>query len=81
MEKGDTPSIDFENGTVTHEGNEYHFLDFPKGIFGVLEESGLFPHMRKKLCKARYCNSCLSSFRLDRFQLPVNLGHISIPDY
>jgi len=29
-EKEHTVSIDFENGVVTHEGNEYHFLDFPK---------------------------------------------------
>jgi hypothetical protein len=81
IEEGDTLSIDFENGIVIHEGNEYHFPALPKEVLAILEDGGLILHMRKKLCKVRCCNSCLGSSRQDRFQLLRNFGHISIPDY
>ncbi len=40
MRKGDTLSIDFENGIVTHEGNEYHFPALSVGSLATLEEGG-----------------------------------------
>jgi len=52
MEKGDTVSIDFEAGTVTHEGNTYHFPALPKEVLAILNDGGLIPHVRKELGKA-----------------------------
>ena len=49
MEKDDTVAIDFENGIVHHEGNEYHFLALPKEVLSILEDGGLIPHVRKEL--------------------------------
>jgi 3-isopropylmalate/(R)-2-methylmalate dehydratase small subunit len=51
MKKGDTISIDFENGIVTHEGNEYHFPALPVEVLAILEDGGLIPHVRKALGK------------------------------
>ncbi len=51
MKKGDTLSIDFENGVVVHEGNEYHFPALPKEVLAILEDGGLIPHVRKELRK------------------------------
>jgi len=51
MKKGDTLSVDFENGIVHHEGNEYHFLALPKEVLSILEDGGLIPHVRKSLGK------------------------------
>ncbi|MCK4356128.1 3-isopropylmalate dehydratase, partial [Candidatus Bipolaricaulota bacterium] len=52
MEKGDTLSIDFENGIVTHEGNTYHFPALPVEVLAILQDGGLIPHVRKELGKA-----------------------------
>ncbi len=49
MEKGDTVSIDFEAGTVTHKGNAYHFPALPKEVLAILNDGGLIPHVRKQL--------------------------------
>ena len=46
-----TPEIDFENGIVVHEGNEYHFPALPPEILAILEDGGLIPHVRKELGK------------------------------
>jgi len=43
--------IDFEDGIVLHEGNEYHFSAFPLEVLVILEEGGLIPHVRKELGK------------------------------
>ena len=51
MKKGDTLSIDFENGVVTHEGNTYYFPALPKEVLAILEDGGLIPHVRKALGK------------------------------
>lgn len=51
MEKGDTLSIDFEKGIVTHEGNTYHFPALPVEVLAILEDGGLIPHVRKELGK------------------------------
>ena len=51
MNKGDTLSIDFENGIVTHEGNEYHFPALPVEVLAILEDGGLISHVRKELGK------------------------------
>ncbi len=51
INKGDTVSIDFENGVVRHEGNEYHFPALPKEVLSILEDGGLIPHVRKELGK------------------------------
>ena len=51
MEKGDTLSIDFEHGVVTHEGNTYHFPALPKEVLAILQDGGLIPHVRKALGK------------------------------
>ena len=52
IKKDDIVGIDFENGTVTHEGNEYHFPALPKEVLAILEDGGLIPHVRKELGKA-----------------------------
>ncbi len=52
MKKSDTLSIDFENGMVIHEGNEYHFPALSKEVLAILEDGGLIPHVRKDLGKA-----------------------------
>jgi len=52
MGKGDTVSIDFEAGTVTHERNTYHFPALPKEVLAILNDGGLIPHVRKALGKA-----------------------------
>jgi len=49
IEKGDTVKIDFENGIVIHEGNEYHFPALPPEVLAILEDGGLIPHVRKEL--------------------------------
>jgi len=51
IKKGDTVGIDFENGIVTHEGNEYHFPALPAEVLAILEDGGLIPHVRKALGK------------------------------
>ena len=51
MEKGDTLSIDFGKGTVTHEGNAYHFPALPVEVLSILKDGGLIPHVRKSLGK------------------------------
>ena len=51
IEKGDTVKIDFENGIVIHEGNEYHFPALPPEVLAILEDGGLIPHVRKELGK------------------------------
>ena len=51
MKKGDTLSIDFENGIVAHEGNEYHFPALPVEVLAILKDGGLIPHVRKELGK------------------------------
>ena len=51
MDKDDTLSIDFENGIVIHEGNEYHFPALPKEVLAILEDGGLILHMREALGK------------------------------
>jgi len=51
MKKGDTLSIDFENGVVTHEGNIYHFPALPMEVLAILEDGGLIAHVRKELGK------------------------------
>ena len=51
MKKGSTVKIDFENGVVTHEGNEYHFLALPVEVLAILQDGGLIPHVRKELGK------------------------------
>jgi 3-isopropylmalate dehydratase small subunit len=38
MEKGDTLSIDFENGVVTREGNTYHVPALPVEILASLQQ-------------------------------------------
>jgi 3-isopropylmalate/(R)-2-methylmalate dehydratase small subunit len=52
IKKDDIVGIDFENGTVTHEGNEYHFPALPKEVLAILQDGGLIPHVRKELGKA-----------------------------
>jgi len=52
MKKGETVSIDFENGLVQHEGNEYHFPALPKEVLAILEDGGLIPHVKKVLAKS-----------------------------
>jgi len=49
MKKADPVSIDFENGIVRHEGNEYHFPALPKEVLAILKDGGLIPHVRKQL--------------------------------
>jgi len=51
IRKDDTVKIDFENGVITHEGNEYHFPALPKEVLAILEDGGLIPHVRKELGK------------------------------
>jgi len=51
MKKDDTVLVDFENGTVSHEGNEYHFPALPKEVLAILEDGGLIPHVKKVLGK------------------------------
>ena len=51
IKKDDTVRIDFEKGTVIHEGNEYHFPALPKEVLAILEDGGLIPHVRKALGK------------------------------
>jgi 3-isopropylmalate/(R)-2-methylmalate dehydratase small subunit len=51
MKKSDTVAIDFENGVVTYEGNEYHFPALPKEVLAILEDGGLILHVRKELGK------------------------------
>jgi 3-isopropylmalate/(R)-2-methylmalate dehydratase small subunit len=52
MKKDDTVKIDFENGIVIHESNEYHFPALPKEVLAILKDGGLIPHVRKALGKA-----------------------------
>lgn len=52
MKKGDTVAIDFENGIVCHEGNEYHFPALPEEVLAILEDGGLIPHVKKVLAKS-----------------------------
>ena len=40
IKKGDIVKIDFENGVVIHEGNEYHFPALPKEVLAILEDVG-----------------------------------------
>lgn len=49
IKKDDIVAIDFENGVVTHEGNEYHFPALPKEVLAILKDGGLIPHVRKEL--------------------------------
>jgi len=49
MKKDATVKIDFENGIVSHEGNEYHFPALPREVLAILEDGGLIPHVRKAL--------------------------------
>ena len=51
IKKGDTVQIDFENGTVIHKGNTYHFPALPEEVLAILEDGGLIPHVRKELGK------------------------------
>ena len=51
MKKGDTLSIDFETGVVTHEGNTYHFPALPKEVLAILQDGGLISHVWKALGK------------------------------
>ena len=52
IKKDDTVRIDFEKGTVIHEGNEYHFPALPVEVLAILEDGGLIPHVRKALGNA-----------------------------
>ena len=52
IKKGDTVAIDFEQGLVRHEGNEYHFPALPKEVLAILEDGGLIPHVKKVLAKS-----------------------------
>jgi 3-isopropylmalate/(R)-2-methylmalate dehydratase small subunit len=52
IKKENTVKIDFENGIVTHKGNEYHFPALPKEVLAILQDGGLIPHVRKSLEKA-----------------------------
>ena len=49
MKKGNPVAIDFENGVVTHEGNEYHFPTLPKEVLAILQDGDLIPHVWKEL--------------------------------
>jgi len=51
MKKGETLSVDSENGIVHHEGNEYHFPALPVEVLAILQDGGLIPHVRKELEK------------------------------
>jgi 3-isopropylmalate/(R)-2-methylmalate dehydratase small subunit len=52
IEKGDTVSIDFAAGTVTHEGDVHRFPALPPEVLAILEDGGLIPHVRKVLGRA-----------------------------
>lgn len=49
MEKGETVSIDFEDGIVRHKGNEYHSPALLEKVLAILEDGGLIPHVKKVL--------------------------------
>ena len=49
IENRDRVKIDFENGIVQHEGNEYHFPGLPREVLSILEDGGLIPHVKKVL--------------------------------
>jgi hypothetical protein len=49
MDKGDPVAIDFENGVVTHEGNECHFPALSVGSLATLEDRGDDPSYLKLL--------------------------------
>ncbi|MCK4394378.1 3-isopropylmalate dehydratase, partial [Candidatus Bipolaricaulota bacterium] len=51
MKKDDIVAINFENGIVAHEGNEYHFPALPVEVLAILQDGGLIPHVRKELGK------------------------------
>lgn len=49
IKKQDTVEIDFQNGVVIHQGNEYNFPALPKEVLAILKDGGLIPHVRKEL--------------------------------
>ncbi|MEA3355897.1 MAG: 3-isopropylmalate dehydratase [Candidatus Bipolaricaulota bacterium] len=51
MKKGNTLSVDFEEGVVAYEGHEYHFPALPNEVIAIIEDGGLISHVRKELGK------------------------------
>jgi len=49
METGDEIGIDFEAGSVEHEGKSYSFPPLPPEVLAILEDGGLIPHVKKVL--------------------------------
>ena len=45
----DQVKIDFEKGTVTHNGKSYAFPALPREVFAILNDGGLIPHVKKAL--------------------------------
>jgi 3-isopropylmalate/(R)-2-methylmalate dehydratase small subunit len=52
IHKDDRIQIDFEKGTVTHNGKSYGFPALPKEVLAILNDGGLIPHVKKALAKA-----------------------------
>jgi len=46
---GDEVEIDFEAGTLRHNGVEYRFPALPPEVLAILEDGGLIPHVKKVL--------------------------------
>ena len=46
---GDEVEIDFETGTLRHNGAEYRFPALPPEVLAILEDGGLVPHVKTVL--------------------------------
>jgi 3-isopropylmalate/(R)-2-methylmalate dehydratase small subunit len=53
IQKDDRVQIDFEKGTVTHNGKSYSFPALPKEVLAILNDGGLIPHVKKALSSAK----------------------------
>jgi len=49
---GDTLSISFSAGKLTHKGQEYRFPPLPDEVSGILDAGGLVPYVKAKFQKS-----------------------------
>jgi 3-isopropylmalate/(R)-2-methylmalate dehydratase small subunit len=53
VKKSDRVQIDFEKGTVTHNGKSCTFPALPKEVLAILNDGGLIPHVKKALAQTK----------------------------
>ena len=54
--QGDTLEVDIEQGTVTNatQGRTFHFTPYPRSLLEIIEDGGVYPHLKKEVAAGRY---------------------------